>query len=266
MTNLKIYFLLPFVLLLCNNQTTAQDFTITVENITESVFEQAGQNFIGIFAGAINFDINENFFLEGHTLDIIAEGPCLQFDQQIFESQSYPIEAEEKCSGQYCFKLIKNRNTDAECAVKTCVIVEYCRTYQIVNGRPRAIKEPICRSPFRPDDTEDTLSKVETNQQTNPTALKNSNAASTITINEVYPNPFSSSLKINMFAKQSGNVTASLINTLGKVILSRSLNVDEGSNLLALDIEQKMPFGSYFLVVTDELGNRHFHQVIHAAN
>lgn len=67
---------------------------------------------------------------------------------------------------------------------------------------------------------------------------------------KTYPNPTQASLNINFDAAQSGVITLSFIDMLGRVILQKQTNATEGVNDISMDLSG-LKNGLYFVTFTD---------------
>lgn len=70
----------------------------------------------------------------------------------------------------------------------------------------------------------------------------------------VSPNPFSTYVNVNMDWSKSEVISARIINVQGKVVVSKTVQVNKGSNYLRIDNLATLPSGNYFLqlVSSDE--------------
>lgn len=64
-----------------------------------------------------------------------------------------------------------------------------------------------------------------------------------------YPNPFATALTAELLSSETGSITATLLDGLGRVVLRRELAGVAGRQLLDLDETHTLPSGSYLLCV-----------------
>ncbi len=84
---------------------------------------------------------------------------------------------------------------------------------------------------------------------------------SDLVINSVSPNPFQSDLQISYSIKSNGIVQIDLMNTEGKVIESKKLNVEEGSGSYNFEKTEFLKPGTYFIIV-EQNGQRQTRKII----
>ena len=75
-------------------------------------------------------------------------------------------------------------------------------------------------------------------------AVKIKNANRQITIS---PNPFTSYLNINMEWSKKEIITAKVINTQGKEVVSKNIQMNKGLNYISIEELSKLPAGNYFI-------------------
>lgn len=73
----------------------------------------------------------------------------------------------------------------------------------------------------------------------------------------VYPNPFSSDLKVELTAEKEATIALRISNAAGQTVISRSILTQKGTNVIVLSSElAKLQKGMYFLEVESEEGKR----------
>ena len=65
----------------------------------------------------------------------------------------------------------------------------------------------------------------------------------------VYPNPFNSTLNVNLTAVEAGTVELQLTDVIGRVLLSQEIEVVDGVQTITLDLDDRMSKGVYMLNV-----------------
>ncbi len=267
MKKFKICYLLFFLSFFSLNHVLSQDFTVSVRGIVE--------NYNGdLFSGYVRFNINENLFLEGHTIHIETLSQpggsslnCLAFNDQVFDPTiTLGTTPEDACEGEYCFRVIKNKdnpNVGPPCDEKVCVYVPKCYNYTIRNGRIYPLKEPECKTPFKVEFPSDNLSE-ESNILNKELGANNSSVERSPSLNlkSIFPNPFYKELNIEIVSRSEQQITVQLINNLGQVIFDKKHNLNDSFNSFVLNLENPIQFGNYFLVLIDELGERYYKQVV----
>ncbi len=79
----------------------------------------------------------------------------------------------------------------------------------------------------------------------------------------IYPNPFSNEINIRIVVDTKQSATVRLFDLLGKVVVQREFELEQGSNTFNLQIEDQLPSGIYELQIQGEFGLQKSHKVTH---
>ena len=79
-------------------------------------------------------------------------------------------------------------------------------------------------------------------------------------VNGVYPSPTQSTFTIDMIAENDGKATVSVINLVGRTVLSSNMSFNYGANKLEVDISN-LPAGTYLINFLDNQGNKFIERI-----
>lgn len=100
-----------------------------------------------------------------------------------------------------------------------------------------------------------------------PDSRRRTDAAGSISITEISPNPASDYLDLNITSAVSGFLTLSLHTTTGEIVLTQTERFPGGGQSAGMRIETAgLPPGAYILTVTNELGGSAQRKVVLYAN
>jgi hypothetical protein len=72
---------------------------------------------------------------------------------------------------------------------------------------------------------------------------------STVTIDQVYPNPFVSKLNLQVQSGKAGPVTISIIDNSGRIVKTQQTNLQQGLNMVTINQLERLNGGIYFIQV-----------------
>ncbi len=82
-------------------------------------------------------------------------------------------------------------------------------------------------------------------------------------LSSVYPNPFKDQIDITFFAYYTGRLNVYLFNAFGRKVKEHHIITNEGKNLISINVQNFLPSGLYYLIITDEFNNRHSQKLMH---
>ena len=79
----------------------------------------------------------------------------------------------------------------------------------------------------------------------------------------VYPNPFSSTINVNVFSGEKGQCTIVFSNVLGGIEKTIDFEALEGENSFIFDFDENIPIGMYFITVKMPNNERLSEKIVH---
>ena len=214
---------------------------------------------------------------EGAPYSINAIGPCQDPPETILQGLIFFIVAEEPaiigdgtpCPGIYCFDIIANVGTEFECCTSICEEVKKCRSVEILaNGDIPTEQLYECFATILPPPEEGrgnsvskTLSLAEDkliDQVTTRITTSNeqiSPSEQNIKLDDVFPNPFSNRIQLNVESSHERKLNTKIVNLSGQIVHNEDISISIGFNLKEIDSLGRLPSGIYFLVVVDGVSN-----------
>ena len=84
-----------------------------------------------------------------------------------------------------------------------------------------------------------------------------------LVIDNVYPNPFTNKVFIDLYSPDQQNIQFKVIDILGKQVFDTNYDVFEGSNTIQLSFNQDFPDGLYTLIIKEERGETLIYKLAH---
>ena len=158
----------------------------------------------------------------------------------------------QNCVGEYCFNVER----------PGCPATEFCKTIEYCEGKSRDSKEIAC---FVKGDGgqggnntgKENLEIAPPTIVDDPLEINIENAAplgdnSTLTIANIYPNPFTTDVNIQLKSMDEQTVEVELTDIYGRIVIREIQRITKGVNLIRLQPSSNLASGIYALTVIDQ--------------
>ena len=205
--------------------------------VTDGVIEIGDQITQNPFSGACSFEATCEFMTDNGSLFASTAGG-IQMDCECGENPGRFLDEREEI-------VFFSSLSESCCGAYKCVII---RTICSIDGHIVNERCEVAPVPLSDPNTGNFLNDEDV----------------AFRIEQLYPNPFNDRFTILLSSYNSNtNITFSLVDMLGRVVLKREENILKGHNTITLDVSSSTPHGIYMLIVQDGKGNQVMHKLIH---